>query len=116
MKKFWRLPLDAGSHTIPIGEVRIIKERCKGCGFCIEFCPNKVLASSKAFNAKGYHPPEVVKEGECVNCNLCEIICPEFAIFTVLKEMRQVTREDILKYTERHSPSSGEAPDEEPWG
>ena len=102
MKKFWRLPLDAGQHTIPIGEVSIIANRCKGCGFCIEFCPNEVLEVSREFNVKGYHPPMVVKEGECVNCNLCEIICPEFAIYTVLKENRTVTREDILKYTERH--------------
>lgn len=102
MEKFWRLPLDAGSHTIPIGEVTVIKNRCKGCGFCIEFCPNGILGFSSEFNAKGYHYPEVVKEGECVNCNLCEIICPEFAIYTILKEKRAVTREDILKYTERH--------------
>ena len=25
----------------------------------------------------------IVKAGECVNCNLCEMICPEFAIFSV---------------------------------
>jgi formate hydrogenlyase subunit 6/NADH:ubiquinone oxidoreductase subunit I len=23
-----------------------------------------------------------VKQGECVNCNLCEMICPDFAIFS----------------------------------
>ena len=38
---------------------------------------------SSGFNRKGYHPPEVVKHGECVNCNLCEMICPDFAIFSV---------------------------------
>jgi 2-oxoglutarate ferredoxin oxidoreductase subunit delta len=38
---------------------------------------------SEEFNAKGYHPPKVIKEGECVNCNLCEMICPDFAIFSV---------------------------------
>jgi formate hydrogenlyase subunit 6/NADH:ubiquinone oxidoreductase subunit I len=38
---------------------------------------------SEEFNIKGYHPPEVVVEGECVNCNLCEMICPDFAIFCV---------------------------------
>jgi len=35
------------------------------------------------FNSKGYHPPTVVKTGECLNCNLCETICPDYAIFTV---------------------------------
>ena len=58
-------------------------DRCKGCGFCIEFCPNQVLKESPEFNRKGYHPPLVTKQGECVNCNLCEIICPEFAIYSV---------------------------------
>jgi 2-oxoglutarate ferredoxin oxidoreductase subunit delta len=38
---------------------------------------------AEEFNVKGYHPPKVVKHGECVNCNLCEMICPDFAIFSV---------------------------------
>ena len=58
-------------------------ERCKGCGFCVEYCPKAVLEMSEEFNVKGYHPPKVVKHGECVNCNLCEMICPDFAIFSM---------------------------------
>lgn len=69
---------------VPRGIVRIIEERCKGCGYCIEFCPRDILAFSQRFNAKGYHPPRVAKPGECVNCRYCEIICPEFAIYSVL--------------------------------
>jgi len=41
-----------------------------------------VLRISKKFNKKGYHYPEVVAEGLCVDCNLCEDICPEFAIYS----------------------------------
>jgi 2-oxoglutarate ferredoxin oxidoreductase subunit delta len=44
---------------------------------------------SEEFNRKGYHPPMTVKSGECVNCNLCEMICPEFAIFTVARSGAQ---------------------------
>ena len=61
----------------------IIADRCKGCAFCVEYCPKDVLVMSEDFNVKGYHPPEIVVEGECVNCNLCEMICPDFAIFCV---------------------------------
>jgi 2-oxoglutarate ferredoxin oxidoreductase subunit delta len=67
----------------PRGTVKILADRCKGCGFCIEYCPKEVLAFSRGFNRKGYHPPEVIADGECVNCNLCEMICPDFAIFSV---------------------------------
>ena len=81
--RYWRKPLDLDQVKIPHGDVVIIDDRCKGCGFCVEYCPKDVLIMSERFNKKGYHPPEVVKHGECVNCNLCEMICPEFAIFSV---------------------------------
>ena len=81
--KYWRKPLDVDQVKIPHGEVHIIAERCKGCGFCVEYCPKDVLAMSEEFNRKGYHPPKVVKHGECVNCNLCEMICPDFAIYSL---------------------------------
>jgi len=81
--RFWRKPLDFDQIVIPHGEVIIINDRCKGCGFCAEYCPKGVLVMSDQFNVKGYHPPKVIKSGECVNCNLCEMICPEFAIYSV---------------------------------
>ena len=42
------------------GRVSIIVERCKACGFCVEFFPTKVLALSSAFNAKGFNFSEVI--------------------------------------------------------
>ena len=84
--KYWRRPLDFDEVKIPRGEVHIIADRCKGCGFCVEYCPKDVLVMSEEFNVKGYHPPKVVKSEECVNCNLCEMICPDFAIFSVALE------------------------------
>jgi len=68
------------------GKVFIIKDRCKGCGFCIEFCPMGVLKASDDFNSKGYHYPILVEEPPnkiCVVCGFCNLICPEFAIYTV---------------------------------
>jgi len=68
------------------GKVYIIVERCKGCNLCIEYCPKKMLAKSKDFNAKGYHYPVVINEADCVNCKVCEDICPDFSIFSITKE------------------------------
>src|SRR5258708_39147107 len=63
------------------GRVSIVVERCKACGFCVEFCPTKVLALSSAFNSKGYHPPHVVNPDKCSGCDLCGMYCPDFAIY-----------------------------------
>ncbi len=68
---------------VPRGELCIIVDWCKGCGFCIEFCTKNVLAAAEGFNKKGYHPPKVVNPEACTNCDICEMICPDFAIFTV---------------------------------
>ena len=84
--KYWRTPLDVDRVKIPHGEVHIIKERCKGCGFCVEYCPKDILELSSEFNLKGYHPPIVTDGSVCVHCQLCEVICPEFAIFCTLEE------------------------------
>lgn len=65
---------------MPKGTVKIEVERCKACGFCVEFCPTHVLALSSAFNSKGYHPPHVVDPEKCSGCDLCGMYCPDFAI------------------------------------
>lgn len=63
------------------GTVHINKSWCKGCGFCVEYCPKDVLVMSDEYNAKGYHPPLVKSQDDCHHCRLCEIICPEFTIY-----------------------------------
>jgi 2-oxoglutarate ferredoxin oxidoreductase subunit delta len=76
-------PFGFDKPSSPLGEILVIDDRCKGCSFCVEYCPNDVLALSNRFNKKGYHPPEVVNAEKCVNCGFCRMICPEFAIYTV---------------------------------
>ena len=63
------------------GKVCFLVERCKGCGFCIEFCPMKVLAFSKDYNQKGYHFPVPANADKCIGCNTCGLFCPDFAIW-----------------------------------
>jgi len=84
-KEITREPINKASFPKPMGQVFIIPQRCKECNFCWELCPEEILERSEALNSQGYHYPQV-KEGEesaCVNCGMCEWICPEFAIFTV---------------------------------
>jgi 2-oxoglutarate ferredoxin oxidoreductase subunit delta len=85
--RIWREPLDADKTKVPRAEIRIIKERCRGCGFCIDFCPKDVLEVSKELNEKGAYPPKVVDETRCALCNFCQTICPDVAIFTIKKEL-----------------------------
>ena len=77
----WRQPLDKDRILVTHGIVHIIDDRCKGCGFCIEFCPQETLGISDRTNTKGYHPPRVIAENLCVNCGLCTLLCPDFAIY-----------------------------------
>jgi 2-oxoglutarate ferredoxin oxidoreductase subunit delta len=69
-----------------IGRIHIDKDRCKGCAFCVEYCPRDILELSEEFNIKGYHPPFIKNEDDCCYCQLCETICPEFAIFVTIKK------------------------------
>lgn len=78
---YWRQPLDRDRVQVPCGIVHIIEERCKGCGFCVEFCPQGVLVMSRRTNTRGYHPPELVGTAQCVDCGLCTLLCPDFAIY-----------------------------------
>jgi 2-oxoglutarate ferredoxin oxidoreductase subunit delta len=41
---------------------------------------------SEQFNGRGYHIPMVLEEGVCTDCKLCQLLCPEFAIYVVKVE------------------------------
>jgi len=79
-----REPINSVKFTKPVARVYIIPERCKECNYCWTFCPNDVLEMSEEINANGYRHPRVKpgKENDCVNCGMCMVVCPEFAIYT----------------------------------
>lgn len=55
--------------------LKVLVERCKGCGICAEFCPKKVLVVSEIEKI------EVVNPDACIQCRQCELRCPDYAIF-----------------------------------
>ena len=70
-------------------EIIVIEDRCKGCSFCIEFCPRDVLEQETKLNIRGAYAPRVRDSALCVGCGVCEEICPDFAIFLVDKGERR---------------------------
>jgi len=47
---------------------------CKGCGICVAFCPKKV------YDRMPDGKPKVARPEDCIQCMLCELRCPDFAI------------------------------------
>ncbi|UCC95682.1 MAG: 4Fe-4S dicluster domain-containing protein [Candidatus Omnitrophota bacterium] len=67
------------SHSL-LYMVKIKKNKCKGCQFCIFYCPTKHLELSKDLNRRGVMYAEVKKYSRCVGCGFCFTVCPESCI------------------------------------
>ena len=81
--KLWRTPFDQTEKATRPVKVLIDKEICKGCGYCVEFCPRGALVMSDELSPKGYTLAAVADESKCLGCGLCDILCPEFAIHVI---------------------------------
>ena len=84
--KLWRQPFDTIEKAQKSGRVYIDNDRCKGCGYCVDFCPKGVLKMGSELSPKGYNLAAVDDESKCLACGFCELICPEFAIEVVVPE------------------------------
>lgn len=65
-----------------MAHITIDKDRCKGCYFCVTFCPKGLIAVSREHNKVGYFPA-CFKQGaeeSCTGCATCAIMCPDTAI------------------------------------
>lgn len=61
-------------------KVTVFHGLCKGCGLCIEKCPQKAIKFSRA-DLGVYSTPAVEIEIEkCNACGICETTCPDCAI------------------------------------
>jgi 2-oxoglutarate ferredoxin oxidoreductase subunit delta len=62
----------------------IEKEKCKGCGLCIDVCPKEILQLSENINKKGYNYVECINDDLCISCKACALMCPDL-VFTLNK-------------------------------
>jgi 2-oxoglutarate ferredoxin oxidoreductase subunit delta len=53
----------------------ILRQFCKGCRICVEFCPTGTLDLDDRFKVKVANPDK------CIGCLICERRCPDMAIF-----------------------------------
>lgn len=75
MPEKWEARLFEGER----GKLAIFPELCKGCGLCLEKCPDRVLRWSEVPGVTGN--PTVEPEVEhCRGCGVCEDVCPDAAI------------------------------------
>ena len=77
--------VEKSAKSGPSFKVSIAEKFCKGCGYCIKYCPKQVLKAEDSLNAKGYVKVKVDNISDCIGCLSCSTVCPEAAI-TVVKE------------------------------
>jgi len=78
--KLWRKSFDAAQVATKPARISIDEQRCKGCGYCVEYCPREVLKMGTELSARGYYLAVVDDDSKCLACGFCEIVCPEFAV------------------------------------
>ena len=63
-----------------MAKIEIEQERCKGCGLCVDACPEKILTIGDKLNLGGYYYAVVTDPESCVGCARCAEMCPDVAI------------------------------------
>ncbi len=69
----------------------ISADRCTGCDICVLVCPTDV------FKAVPGQPPVIARQADCQTCFMCEVYCPEDALFVspLAEEQAQVDERQL---------------------
>lgn len=67
-----------------MAEVTVDINYCKGCGLCVDFCPQEIMQlETEVITQKGYHPARCIDQEKCTACLNCAMMCPDVAIKVV---------------------------------
>jgi 4Fe-4S ferredoxin len=72
--------LHAKSYSLTLN-----KNKCVGCGMCMEICPREAIEVTPTLKAEGEEaktPTVSVSEEKCIYCGICEAVCPFAAVTT----------------------------------
>jgi 2-oxoglutarate ferredoxin oxidoreductase subunit delta len=61
-------------------KVSIDEKLCKGCYFCVRFCPMGVFVRSNVVGELGYNLACVEHPEKCNRCKACLLYCPDLAV------------------------------------
>ena len=53
---------------------------CKGCDICQTICVKKIFGKGNKRNSYGTTVPKISNEESCIDCRICERMCPDGAI------------------------------------
>ncbi len=68
------------------GRIVIEKDKCKGCEYCIIYCPKKCIEISRDINIRGVNYAVFSRPEACIACGICARVCPEVCIQVMLKK------------------------------
>ena len=70
------------------GKIVIDAERCKGCGLCIDACPQKNIHLSEEADLRGIRIACHDDSDECNACKFCYEVCPDVAIIVYKRQKK----------------------------
>lgn len=68
-------------------------QRCTGCNICVLACPTNVFAPVPG------QAPLIARQNDCQTCFMCEVYCPEDALFVAPYADRLATPVEIADQT-----------------
>jgi 2-oxoglutarate ferredoxin oxidoreductase subunit beta len=73
---------DLATAAPVLPSVEFDEKVCKGCGLCIEACPEHIIEFADTFNHRGVRPARLMHDTleRCSACGNCAVACPDSAV------------------------------------